>query len=100
MLGTVLKIDRLMPRGKFARIYVEVDSEKQLVSRIKAREHTYYVEYEGGCRVDALDQLLTTDPPCAKEFGRNKDVGAINRGKNNTNDRVRDPHAEKNKQTP
>lgn len=47
MLGTVLKIDRLMPRGKFARIYVEVDSEKQLVSRIKAREHTYYVEYEG-----------------------------------------------------
>lgn len=34
-------------RGRFARISVEVNLEKKLVPRIKIRNRTYLIEYEG-----------------------------------------------------
>jgi hypothetical protein len=49
-LGTMLKVDRLTSihsRGKFARICVELDLEKQLASHIMLRGTRVNLEYEG-----------------------------------------------------
>lgn len=49
-LGNFLKIDHLTSvhsRGKFARICVEIDLEKPLVSHIGVRGCPLYIEYEG-----------------------------------------------------
>lgn len=50
MLGNYLKTDKLTSihsRGKFARIYVEVDLDKPLVPQIIVRGFPLYLEYEG-----------------------------------------------------
>lgn len=49
-LGKMLKIDHLtsfQARGQFARICVEIDLSKKLVSKIEVLGHTLYLEYEG-----------------------------------------------------
>lgn len=49
-LGTMLKIDRLTSiysREKFARICVEMDLSKPLVSHVVIRGHNIQLEYEG-----------------------------------------------------
>ncbi|XP_020225227.1 uncharacterized protein LOC109807113 [Cajanus cajan] len=49
-LGTMLKIDKLTSihsRGKFARICVEVNLRKKLVSKINVMGHIIKLEYEG-----------------------------------------------------
>ncbi|RYR27986.1 hypothetical protein Ahy_B01g052070 isoform A [Arachis hypogaea] len=49
-IGTMLKIDRatsIHSRGRFARIYVEIDLTKKLVPRISVLGSTLNIEYEG-----------------------------------------------------
>nr|KYP38810.1 Transposon TX1 uncharacterized [Cajanus cajan] len=49
-LGTMLKIDKLtsiQSRGRFARICVEIDLQKKLVSQINVLGHILKLEYEG-----------------------------------------------------
>nr|KYP39534.1 LINE-1 reverse transcriptase isogeny [Cajanus cajan] len=49
-LGTMLKIDKLtsiQSRGRFARICVEIDLQKKLVSQINVLGHILRLEYEG-----------------------------------------------------
>ncbi|XP_020202252.1 uncharacterized protein At4g02000, partial [Cajanus cajan] len=49
-LGTMLKIDKLtsiQSRGRFARICVEIDLQKKLVSQINVLSHILRLEYEG-----------------------------------------------------
>lgn len=49
-LGTMLKVDQLtsfQARGQYARICVEIDLTKKLVSKIEVLGHTLLLEYEG-----------------------------------------------------
>lgn len=48
-IGSMLKIDKLTihSKGQFARICVEVDLEKPLVSHIVVRGYNLLIEYEG-----------------------------------------------------
>lgn len=49
-LGTMLKIDKLTSvhsRGQFARICVEIDLTKKLVSKLEVLGHILHLEYEG-----------------------------------------------------
>ncbi|KAL4294558.1 hypothetical protein AHAS_Ahas18G0240100 [Arachis hypogaea] len=49
-IGSMLKIDRTMSihsRGKFARIFVEINLSKQLVLRISVLESILNIEYKG-----------------------------------------------------
>lgn len=65
-LGTMLQIDKLMSihsRGKFARICVEIDLEKPLLSHIMVHGYPIHLEYEG---------LNTICFRCGK-YGHNKD---------------------------
>lgn len=49
-LGTMLQIDKVTSihsRGKFARIYVEIDLAQPLTSHLMVRGHKLLLEYEG-----------------------------------------------------
>ncbi|CAI0395042.1 unnamed protein product [Linum tenue] len=49
-MGRLIKVDRAMqdgPMGRFARVCVEVDLTKPLISQFKIEGVTYYIEHEG-----------------------------------------------------